>query len=269
MLTVIYEQLPPRIRAGIKRMLASSGHRSSILDVLKAKRQARGSKHFSIALEQLVAELEFAEINSLKDKRCLEFGAGYIPTELAYYWLQGACQLIAVDYNRIGRFHYLPIALAGADPKYPGIEKFSCDRIQYVAPFDAGTDRLPNDVDFIHSTAVLEHIAPNEVPTVLANLGNALASDGVMIHSIDLKDHLDPKNNPNAFLDDDTYNVDTDYDVRGNRLRKSDWLRMFSCLRGFHITWRTGTLPCTRVISGYADDDLLTSEITVVCKKIC
>jgi hypothetical protein len=166
-----------------------------------------------------------------------------VPTELVYFWTRGAKDLVAVDYNRIARLRNLP--------RPPG---FSPALIDYRAPFDFNKDRLEG-IDFIHSESVLEHIAPQDVLPVLRNLAGSLVPGGVMVHSIDLRDHLDPVRSPFGFLQDPNYDASRDFDARGNRMRRSDWLRAFADVPALQTMCLREISTNGRSIPDYPDDD--------------
>src|SRR5690349_2707278 len=131
MLASIYRHLPTRLRQVAKRAFAASGHRGSVLDGFRARNLAMGRKRLSIVGPILERRLALSAV-SLRGKACMEFGSGFMPSELLYYWSLGARRLIAVDYNRIARFEYLSLTV-GKDPKYSA---FDAELIDYRAPFD-------------------------------------------------------------------------------------------------------------------------------------
>jgi SAM-dependent methyltransferase len=250
MLRWLYDKMPPRLRASVKTLLSASGHRRHFLDPLKARYLARTKKRYAVVAPKLAKRLGFANISSLKGARCMEFGCGMVPTELVYFWYLGAIELIAVDYNRIGHFRYIREAIAGVDD----VQTFDPTSIDYRAPFNMRDRSIPG-LNFIHSESVLEHIAPPDVPFVLRNLADSLAPGGVMIHSIDLRDHLDPNGDAFAFLTDPYYDPGTDYDARGNRMRRSDWIEAFANVSGVETVCHHEISTTGRPIPRYPDDD--------------
>jgi SAM-dependent methyltransferase len=225
MLRTIYDKLPPRLRLALKGLLARNGHGKHFLDGFEARRLAKTKKRLAVVAPKIGRRLALAEIKTLVGKRCMEFGCGMVPTELVCYWMMGARQLVAVDYNRIARLKLLP--------RHEG---FHPSMIDYRAPIDMSLANIPG-FDFIHSESVLEHISPQDVPAVLRNLAASLEPGGLMIHSIDLRDHLDPTNAPYSFLTDPAYNPSYDFDARGNRLRRSEWIAEFDALGGISTTY--------------------------------
>ena len=110
LLRVLYELFPPKVRERIKTILAASGHGSSRFDGIKAKDHALGKKRLDRVAERMVAVLHQAGIASLEGKSCLEFGAGYVPSELLVFYLLGGVNLAATDYNPIARLDRLALA---------------------------------------------------------------------------------------------------------------------------------------------------------------
>jgi SAM-dependent methyltransferase len=263
MLRLIYDHLSPRTKAAAKRLLASSGHRASFLDRLRGKYHAKGKKRYLEVAKNLDQQLTLADVQDLKGKTCVEFGCGYVPTELVYYWALGASKLIAVDYNRIAQFHQLPTALKGA-----AIPKFDASRIEYLAPFDASKDVLPR-CDFIHSEAVLEHVPPSQAPLIVRNLAGSLAPGGIMIHMIDMRDHLDLKGDPNGFLlPSSDYDPERDYDARGNRMRKSNWEKVFAGMEGFSTRCHGINGKAAYEVPGYSREDITIHFLVTVTRRL-
>ena len=261
MLRYVYDLLPAKWRAAAKHVTGAAGHRRHLLDPLRARHLAKTRKRLSVVEPKLDRRLALAGINDLTDARCMEFGCGLVPTELAYFWLRGCRDLIAVDYNRIARLRYMHLALAG-DPRF---RDFSPNVIDYYAPFDMSRERI-RDVDFIHSESVLEHIAPKDVPAVLRNLCACLSSGGVMIHSIDLRDHLDLEKNPHRFLDDPTYSADLHHDARGNRIRRQGWIASFK-ETGMTVECHREEVTPGRPLPADTDEDRLAMFAVIIAKK--
>lgn len=258
-LRAIYELFPPRTRERIKAVLSVEGHRSSWLDPIKARDHARGKKRMDFVAENLAAKFAAAGIHSLRGASCLEFGAGYMPTETLVFHVLGAELCVATDYNAIARIELLREAARAADrrrilvalnPFSDGIDlegrldelltmraaaapAFLQKRVAYLAPFDMSLAPIAQKFDIIHSTSVLEHLPVALADKILRNLARSLAMGGHMIHEVDLRDHRDFDSAPFAFLSSsDDYDPETDYDVRGNRLRKDDWLDMLGSIAG-------------------------------------
>ena len=285
-LRTIYELFPPRTRERIKAMLSVEGHSASWLDQFKARDHARGKKRMDVVAENLAAKFAAAGIRSLRGASCLEFGAGYMPTETLIFHVLGAEQCVATDYNAIARIEVLPEAaraanrgrvLTALNPFADGLDldgrldellgmsaaaasAFLRQRVAYVAPFDMSQAPITQKFDVIHSTSVLEHLPAALAETILRNLAASLVPGGQMIHEIDLRDHRDLEGEPFAFLSkSDDYNPQTDYDVRGNRLRKKDWLNMLDAIPGT----RTQLLFARKL-----DENLLPADLVEFATKV-
>lgn len=91
---------------------------------------------------------------------------------------------------------------------------------------------LTGNFDIIITSAVLEHITESSTETSLINLKSYLKIGGVMIHEIDLRDHINPAS-PFAFY---KYGLKSWENLTGgtifytNRLRAVDYLKMFARL---------------------------------------
>lgn len=253
----LFRLLPPLLRESIKSLFSASGHRKSVLDKLRAISHAAGKKRIDKVTKRVIDEIEVANLsNFLSQKRCMEFGAGYMPSELIVYLALGANEVVAVDLNPIARLNYLEKSISNAPKDWlkklgkldvdinlnlESINRFnlndvvSSGRLSYVAPFDMSEKNFESEpFDFIHSVSVLEHLPTLLVRKIVDNLCKSLSQGGVMIHNIDLTDHRDAEHNPFDFLrSNTTYKPLVDYDTRGNRLRLHEWMDIFSGIQGF------------------------------------
>ena len=254
MLRTVYELFPPRMREKIKLALKAHGHAASRLDGLKARDHALGKKRLDHIAEATTRVMAGAGVTSLRGLSCLEFGAGYVPTEALIFHLLGARSSVATDYNAIAHFDHLVTAARAAErsrvldllgPYADGIDverrldfivrtepadanAYIAKHIAYVAPYDMSKAPISPPFDFIHSISVFEHLPVELAGTILTNLIGSLVPGGKMISEIDLRDHRDLEGAPLAFLSKaDDYNQAIDFDLRGNALRRSDWLEMF------------------------------------------
>jgi SAM-dependent methyltransferase len=249
-----FRLLPPAIREKLKATFAATGHRKSMLDKMRASSHALGKKRIDLVAQTLIKELKRANIPSLMQKRCMEFGAGYVPTELLIYLALGAKEVVGVDYNRIASLAHLSNAIDSAPHSWEselvellGHSTFNSKRIiqnpqrnainpyvglDYIAPFDMSINNFADEpFDFIHSVSVLEHLPIDAVDNIIYNLFQSLKPGGYMINTIDLTDHWDADESPFGFLSANTdYLSEKDSDTRGNRLRLSEWLTIFSKL---------------------------------------
>ena len=292
----LFRSFPPVVRETLKTALAATGHRKSVLDKLRASTHAAGKKRIDKVALRVLSELTQAGIPSLMKQRCMEFGAGYVPTELLVYLALGAADVVAVDYNRIAKLEYLAKALDSAPSGWErnleeltGCSDFNIlritrrlttiddspyDGLRYVAPFDMSKDYFSEEpFDFIHSVSVLEHLPFDCVQVIVYNLCRSLGPGGRMVHTIDLTDHWDADANPFGFLRSDTdYIPKRDSDTRGNRLRLSDWLAVFSRMPGYSTVCvashsRPLGFPVDDLQEGFRSlsvEDLCMSEITLL-----
>lgn len=161
------------------------------------------------------------------------------------------------------------------------IDKFSFDAlksigIEYVSPVNLARQKIDAKVDLIYSLSVLEHVPCEDVPLLLANLGEMLSPGGTMLHEIHLEDHEFISNHPFAFLSvsGDIYSRDQQ-SARGNRLRYSEWTRLFDDITGtttktIYMYYRRNK-PLPREIDAsvcYADEeDLRVSHVGMFTRK--
>lgn len=286
----IYNRLPPRTREKLKTILGAHGHGKSRLDAMKAHDHAVGKKRLDKVAEAMAKVFNAANVSSLEGKTCLEFGAGYAPSELLVFHLLGGVELTATDYNPLIRLSSLVTAARRADRARvlsalsPFADPAEMERkldaltgegnaahaeaeriISYVAPFDMSQASMPRKFDFIHSISVLEHLPPSIVKAILENLSTSLTGNGFMIHEIDLTDHRD-QDAPLAFLSrTDDYDPQRDFDLRGNRLRRSDWLDAFGALERMEMK----RLYESQVDSDKIPTDLLPQFIKMDLEELC
>lgn len=254
----IYRLLGPQTRHSLKRWVGGLGHGASVLDSLKASKDALGKRRLDEAFCHFLKIYSRLQNKSLSGLRCIDFGAGYVISDSLVMWLLGAHCVETLDYNAIANSEALRKAVLAVDEA----RLFGCAKsygfidmtdlkerlgrlrgmaqrgnlslealnIRYRAPFDATDasqiERL-QPVDLIWSTSVLEHIHPQYMEAILSNLTKVLSPWGGMVHLVDARDHLDLDNAPFGFFDADTdYVLDQDFDARGNRLMLSDWTKI-------------------------------------------
>lgn len=148
--------------------------------------------------------------------------------------------------------------------------------IHYRAPVEASALATESGrFDLIFSYTVLEHVPPAELSPLLGGMAGLLAPGGVMLHFIDLEDHLDPRRNPFEFLSPAARWSDQQCGARGNRLRFSEWHRLLNASTG--LSWSFPYAPIrhdapvpevvdpTVVHSG--EEDLRTSALVAVAQQ--
>lgn len=231
-------------------------------------------------------------------KTILEFGSGRNLIAVLLLSAAGAKRVYAFDIERLATTELVNDAIAqaremnlpwaGADP-WPSISDIDADlqakyRIFYRAPGDASSTGLPDrSVDWICSTATLEHIPPAVIEAIMTEARRILKPDGHSSMIIDYHDHYastDKSITPYNFYrysDQEwrRYNPRMHY---VNRLRHSDFVKLFSQLN-FEITeCRAMTppdgkemlneLPIAEDFSRYAAEDLaITTGVFMLVPK--
>ena len=253
----VYFSMPPAIRQTLKLLLKrGSGHGSSKFNNMIATRDANGKCRIDRFAQLFCDYLTASSSAGIEGRRCLEIGTGYVGSSPVVMWLLGAQAVTSIDLNRLlmvcalkqsilsvekeelfhilrkhvrseeslnNRIHQVYAWAASDQEKLP--ECFS-----YLAPFDILADECDTACfDFIFSISTLEHIPRSIVSQFVEKMVSVMASGGTGLHSIDLTDHFDSKDNPFGFLalKGDDYSDDSDADSRGNRIRGSEWLDVF------------------------------------------
>jgi len=242
-----------------------------------AAQLAISSKRVDICSAQFAHMLHLSGYASLEDKVCLEVGAGRVLSHALVCYLLGARRVIATDVAPLARPEIIRLAVhrsiasLSRDLLAPfsdharvrkrfdrllSIPTFSFGvledlGIEYRCPVDYAAERLPFPIDFIYSWSVLEHVPVDDLPGLLRNLSEGLSRGGAMIHAIHLEDHKDSAGSPFEFLgmaeSRFTRGLQT---TRGNRVRASEWERMFHDLEGSN----------TSIIYKYAREDKVLPE---------
>jgi hypothetical protein len=295
----LYEMFPPRARERIKLLLNAHGHGQSRLDGMKARDHALGKKRLDRVAQALTAVMAQAGVTSLRGRDCLEFGAGYVPTEALVFYLLGASRSVATDYNAIARMDHLVTAARAADrsrvlsllsPFADGVDveqrlegllqgdadsarRLVLENIIYSAPHDMSAAPLMPPFDFIHSLSVFEHLPVPLAPRILEKLVQSSASGGTIVTEIDLRDHRDLDGAPLAFrMPGDDYDPQLDFDRRGNRLSCSAWLDMFATQPDIASRTLYRTIMDKRFappgLSSEETDDVLTSWLGLASMRM-
>jgi hypothetical protein len=303
-----FRLLPARYREQIKEAMGGAGHIRSVFNPSRARRLARTWRRPEALISDVAAILDALGKQSLHDHRVLDFGSGLLLADAFAYAMFGAAEVHAVDYkpllqtgafrqyatkgawgrfsscvsDRVGRkaaeewFRRLADALK--DPSEHWYTKLG---IHYIAPFDLLAEPAPaEDYDLIASRSTLEHIPAHLVATISERLAKLVKPGGAMYHYIHLADHRDIVGNPYGFLAEDNDYSSSQHDVRGNRLRASDWRRVFSRLNfewseaahaddaklfpkslapSFHACGREDLLINHYILYGYRREDALSN----------
>jgi hypothetical protein len=249
-LHTLFRKLPSSWRTGFKKTLRTQGHGQSNLDWFTARKDATGKKRLDRALEGLVSTLGPQSAEQIAGKVCIDFGAGYVPTDGVALWLLGASEVHGVDYNDIARPSEIARAVRTADAgRVEGqlqalkIDPGWSDRLDtlrqwalvgdngfppgytYVAPADViASPLLLKKFDVLVSTSVLEHIPPSLITALLDALKSRENEHASQFHRVDLRDHRDFDNAPYGFLDPSMpFDAEADADSRGNGMTLEDW----------------------------------------------
>ena len=246
----LYRKLPPAWRTALKRNLNTDGHGRGRFDWLTAGKDAVGKKRLDHALEGLIETIGSDTARGLAGKVCVDFGAGYVPSDGVALWVMGASSVYGVDYNDIAMPREIARAVRRADGErvISLLESLQLDSdwqgrldvlqgwardhrggfppgYTYVAPADviASPELLPN-FDILVSTSVLEHIQPSRMSDLLDSLSSRQRPGAMQFHRVDLRDHRDFENNPYGFLDPSCpFDAENEADARGNGMTLVDW----------------------------------------------
>lgn len=252
-----YFSLPPTMRVTLRSLLkGGAGHTSSLFNAVIAKRDAGGKCRMDQSAKAFCECLSASGIEGIEARRCLEIGTGYVGATPVIMWLLGAATVTSIDLNRLLVLDALRESIRSTDrtelfsvlKPYVTSERALEDRISkiyawvtsaqttlpqgvtYMAPCDLLTYEFDSSFDFSFSVSTLEHIPRSIVSLFIGRMASVLAANGTALHAIDLSDHLDRALNPLAFLaiNSSDYCEDSDADSRGNRIRGSEWLEIFS-----------------------------------------
>jgi SAM-dependent methyltransferase len=266
---------------------------------------ASSSKRLDICASEIANLFHLAGLSGkspLKGKICLEIGSGWVLSDSIIFHLLGAEEVYPTDIirnadpsttrNAIWKsIPYVVRDVLGPFEEHTKIrirfnallnlKNYTFDSledlgIKYRAPVDFADRKLKEQADFIFSTAVLEHITLDDVVPVLNNLEKSLKPGGIMIHSIHLEDHNDFLLAPFEFLkESDAIFTRSVQSVRGNRIRASEWMRIFNSIPNmefrllFAYTRKDRPLPITihSSISHDGKEDLRVSHLGVIGVK--
>jgi Methyltransferase domain len=256
-----FRLLPARFREQLKAKVGAAGHTASVVDAWRARRLARTWKRPDAVVVDMLEILDGIGRKSLNGCRVMDFGSGILPADAFGYSMFGASEVHAVDYtplyqDRAFRNYvaqgdwrqFLPpltercgqsaaedwlrrVSLAIDDK---GSQWFHHVGLRYVAPFDLLKDAPPApSYDLIASRSTMEHVSEDLAAAMVARMAQLVAPGGAMHHHIHLDDHRDISGNPYAFLSADDDYSPAQHDTRGNRLRASDWRRIFAQVHCF------------------------------------
>jgi len=275
--------------------------KSKIFNGYNAKKMALTSKRLDICSAQFAHSFSLSNKNSIVGKNCLEIGGGWLLTHALVLHLIGAKKVIVVDVFPLANPKYLYDALNSSvisiirDVLSPfdehdkirsrldnllSISKFDFNVLEdlgiyYKAPIDLSKIKLNDSVDFIYSNSVLEHVPLKDINNLIKNLSLLLKKDGFMLHCIHLEDHKSPTT-PFDFLSINSKLYDSHNQTRrGNRLRCSNWINIFSNIDKTNskliYKWLRKDKPLPKFIDSsikYIDkEDLRVSHIGILTEK--
>lgn len=253
-----------------------------------------GYKHVSELYDYLRAQIERSGRDvSFKDKSILEIGAGNSIGLGYFFFNEGYRSWTASDNSRnpneTARVRKLEYEFAKRIGRECGDDILECvslegDRICFRDKLSFRNiditryqEELKNKFDVILSIAVLEHLPKKDMGRAIANMAWYLTDGGIMIHIVDLTDHVNPLN-PFGFYKYDEEKWDSL--TRGsifytNRLRAKDYLDFCEkyelSIEYFHRDWNTPLKFAARIDShfkeNYAEEDLQAGGIFFVSTR--
>lgn len=171
----------------------------------------------------------------------LEFGAGRALTTPLLLSAAGAERVYAVDLQRLAHIDQVNAAIGElarlTDGDWTPVDSFAQLKerygIVYQAPGDARSTGLADgSVDFVYSTATLEHIPPNQIVAIMRECRRILRTSGRVCFTIDYHDHYASADRSIGYMNFyqfgeeewRRYNPDSHFQ---NRLRHSDYVSLF------------------------------------------
>ena len=237
----------------------------------------------------------------LNGKVCVELGSGWVLSHALVMHLLGAARVIATDIEPLAHPNVLRQAVRESNEgiirdvlgpfadhtairerltTLRGIRKFDLGTlrrlgVEYRAPIDLATAPVGEPIDFAFSLSVLELVPPAAVRPLLVNLTADLRPGGTMLHALHLEDNGASAADPFAYLSEVTETYRSTQTWRGNRLRASEFLRIFESVPELSTrvayAWQRLDRPLpTRIAPeiAYTDEkDLRTSHVGIYATK--
>jgi hypothetical protein len=274
-----------------------------VLNHVRARLQAGGSRRLDLCAAQIAMLMHVSAAPPLSGKVCLELGSGWVLSHALVMHLLGARRVIATDIEPLAHPTVLRRAVHGSnegiirDVLAPfadhaairerltilrGIRKFDFESlsrlgIEYRAPIDLAKAPLGEPIDFVYSLSVLELVPKVDLRPILQNLTVDLRPGGAMLHAVHLEDNVEFATDPFGYLAQpaDTYDRHEE-GWRGNRLRASEWLRIFKTVPELNASiayaWQRLDRPVPAQVSPdvtYTDElDLRTSHAGIYATKV-
>ena len=282
--------------------LAQAVNQTKIVNDIKARHLATTHKRLDVSAAEIAHVLHLVPELNLKDKVCLEIGSGWVLSYALIFHLLGARKVIATDIAPLANPARLYEALHQATDyiirdilsafgdheeirerlhNLLAIKQFdeaSLARlgITYLAPWDFAQGKFTEEVDYIFSRSVMNHLPRNLVGAILRNLYDSLRSGGIMTSDIHLEDVKCFDHSPFAFYEISAAEYLPAYDgLRGNRLRASAWEALFAQVSNgqsrTYYQWRRNPEVFPKKIdpsiNAVSADDLRTSHIGIMVRK--
>lgn len=258
--------------------------------LLKCCWQKRGYVSYYKQYQEWKEKLEKNSI-TFKDKKVLEIGAGS-SIGIGYFFLADNFKFwlgtdlnhnLKTDRRLIKReFRFIKEIFKNFNSNIFDEVKIKKDSISFGQRFDFKqlqiADLVENSIErfnIIISSAVLEHITAGLVEKTIVDLKNCLKTGGLMIHEIDLRDHINVANPFNFYR----YSEASWEKLTGktifycNRLRLADYLKIFNKLN-FKIKFlevQTKLLPekikINEVFKKYSKEELEVIRVFIILEK--
>lgn len=248
------------LKAFIQKALSILPEGERINSFLSSLRGGNSREVIAIRTLNLARKIgQLDEFKKLEGATVLEVGVGWLPIAPMLFFLAGAGRIIGVDRFRLiqrSRLEWIVTCLTANFDKIKGLLPVNSELLdrrlgvlllsgsleelekninfEYLAPADARTTGLSSrSVDLVFSYGVLEHLSPPSLQELNAEHQRILREDGVAYHWINLQDHyrnVDRNLSGVNFLQyseafwENFINSPIHYH---NRLRKSDYLRIF------------------------------------------
>jgi ubiquinone/menaquinone biosynthesis C-methylase UbiE len=220
----------------------------------------------------------------LKGASVLELGPGRTPDTAAIMRSWGAADVLALDTDlQIGAADIEEAALRSG---WLGNGRTSPISNLKFAQYDGCNINRPNETfDLIYSKSVLEHVRHDGVEALLGEMTRCLKRNGVMVHIVDLRDHMfifgDDLVTGNWLkaLEFSEKTFDRLFSNRStyiNRLRSSEWRSRFDDQGLDPVHWDEHRIPLDVTFDrsaldqrwhGISDEELRVAWLTIVARK--
>jgi hypothetical protein len=273
---------------------------------LFAQKIATKSKRLDLCSAQIAQVFHLSGFSNnypLRGKTCVEIGSGVVLSHALVFHLLGAKRVITTDIEKIAHpVKALKNSIQSSElsiirdilapfedhdkirsrlSNLYEIKNFSIDileglGIDYIAPIDFAKNPLRENVDFVFSISVLEHVPTTDILPLLNNLSEDLSNGGYMIHCIHLEDHKDIINAPFDFLTETNESFTPKIQsIRGNRVRYSEWKAILSQVKNMDFktlySWSRKDIELPQMIDPsitYKNNkDLIVSHLGIFGKK--